>query len=171
MNATDRTPLSIQRPTNSFTSSCSRRGSRTSRFSLMERTISTLRWSDTGSDFRQFAMEIGMPTNLYLRDKTLNIFVFKYIQQRGATDSKIVAPSLRRLVESMLNLTRWTKSKSLLFRSSVMRRIWLLELRGGLHIARQSATWRRRALRVVSGWRASLCGDTSHDFHHTQMCQ
>jgi hypothetical protein len=32
----------------------------------MERIISKLRWSGSGSDFRWFAMEIGMPSNVYL---------------------------------------------------------------------------------------------------------
>jgi outer membrane protein assembly factor BamB len=35
-----------------------------------------------------------------------NFFVFKYVQPRGADDRRIVAPSPRRLVESMPKLTR-----------------------------------------------------------------
>ena len=42
-------------------------------------TISKLRCRGSDSDFRCVAMEIGMLLNVFLRNKTAYIFVFKYV--------------------------------------------------------------------------------------------
>ena len=57
-------------------------------------------------NFRYKNTEVGRASNVFLRGKSGERLRFKYVQQRVARRSRIVAPNLRCLVESMLNLTR-----------------------------------------------------------------
>ncbi len=65
----------------------------------MEQNIFRLHSADLGSDFDTKNMEIGTLLNVSFVDKTTYLFVLKLFQSRKTVNSRIVAPSLRRLAQ------------------------------------------------------------------------